>query len=296
MTVDVWDIRIDAVIDAGASLTKVADGFKFLEGPIWHPREKHLTFSDIPGDTLYRLDANDAVSVFRAPSNMGNGNTYDRQGRMLTCQHATSSLTRTEPDGSLHTLATHFGGKELNSPNDVVVRSDGLVFFTDPTYGRMDYFGVERETELGAQGVYCVTPDGNHISQLASDFGQPNGLCFSLDETRLFVNDTENRHIRVFDIDKSGNASGGDVWTEVVKGDGEGHPDGMKIDSTGNLYCTGPGGVHVIAPDGETLGVIRMAEFTANFAWGGEDLCDLYFTSSTSLYRTRVKTPGLALF
>ena len=296
MTLDIRDDRFVDFIGSDLALEQVATDFLFLEGPIWHPTEKHLTFSDIPGNQMYRLSADGKVTSFRNPSHMGNGNTYDAQGRMLTCQHATSSVTRTEADGSLTTLATHYDGKELNSPNDIVVRKDGLIYFTDPTYGRMDYFGVERDTEMGAQGVYCVTPDGPSITRLADDFAQPNGLCFSLDHSVLYVNDTEHKHIRKFDIAPDGTATGGAVWVEVTQGEGEGHPDGMKIDSLGNVYCTGPGGVHVIAPDGVTLGVIQMTEFTANFAWGGPDLKDLYFTSSTSLYRTKVRTPGLALF
>lgn len=296
MSIEVRHEAMHGIVDANAPLEKVASGFLFTEGPIWHPTEKHLTFSDIPGNELFRLGVDGTLASFRKPSNMGNGNTYDAQGRMLTCQHATSSVTRTETDGSITTLATHFDGKELNSPNDIVVRRDGLIYFTDPTYGRMDYFGVERALEMGAQGVYCVTPDGNTITRLADDFAQPNGLCFSLDHKTLYVNDTEHKHIRKFDIAEDGSASGGELWVEVTVGEGDGHPDGMKIDSKGNVYCTGPGGVHVITPAGETLGVIRMAEFTANFAWGGEDLTDLYFTSSTSIYRIKVNTPGLPLF
>lgn len=296
MTIEVRTEGMHDVVDAKAVLEKVAGGFLFTEGPIWHPLEKHLTFSDIPGNEMFRLGSDGKVSSFRKPSNMSNGSTYDADGRMLTCQHASSSVTRTEPDGSITTLATDFGGKELNSPNDVVVRADGQIYFTDPTYGRLDYFGVERELEMGAQGVYCVTPDGKRITRLADDFVQPNGLCFSLDHTTLYVNDTDRKHIRKFDVAEDGSTTGGDVWVEVTTGEGEGHPDGMKIDSKGNVYCTGPGGVHVITPEGETLGVIRMAEFTANFAWGGDDLTDLYFTSSTSLYRIKVRTPGLPLF
>lgn len=152
MSIEVRKDAMHSIVDADAPLEKVASGFLFTEGPIWHPTEKHLTFSDIPGNELFRLGADGTLTSFRKPSNMGNGNTYDAQGRMLTCQHATSSVTRTEKDGSITTLATHYDGKELNSPNDIVVRRDGLIYFTDPTYGRMDYFGVERDPELGCRG------------------------------------------------------------------------------------------------------------------------------------------------
>ncbi len=295
MIVENRDPRFAEIIDQDAQLEAVAGGYGFLEGPVWHPGERHLIFSDIPGNQLNIL-RDGRAEAYRLPSNMANGNAYDLQGRLLSCEHATSTVTRAEIDGSLTTLASHYDGKELNSPNDIVVRKDGLIYFTDPTYGRMGYYGVERDTEMGCQGVYCVTKDGGSITRIADDFGQPNGLCFSLDHSVLYVNDTEHKHIRTFDIAPDGTASGGEVWVEVTVGEGEGHPDGMKIDSKGNVYCTGPGGVHVIAPDGVTLGVIRMREFTANFTWGGDDLCDLYFASSTTLYRTRVKTRGLALF
>lgn len=296
MSIEVRKEGMHDIVAADAVLEKVAEGFMFTEGPIWHPAERHLTFSDIPGNEMFRLGPDGKVFSFRKPSNMGNGSTYDAQGRMLTCEHATSAVVRQEHDRRITTLATQFDGKPLNSPNDIVVRRDGLIFFTDPTFGRMEYYGVERDLEMGVQGVYCVTPDGSTIKRLADDFAQPNGLCFSLDHNTLYVNDTEHKHIRRFNIAEDGTATGGDVWVEVTVGEGEGHPDGMKIDSKGNLYCTGPGGVHVLSPGGDTLGVIRMAEFTANFAWGGDDLTDLYFTSSTSLYRIKVNTPGLALF
>ncbi len=295
MSVTIHDDRFRDVIGDSVNLEQVGTGFAFTEGPIWHPVENHLTFSDMPGDHMRRWTPDGQIETFRQPCNMANGNTYDAEGRIVTCEHATSRVTRTEHDGSITVLATHYTGKELNSPNDIVVRNDGLIYFTDPTYGRLDYYGVERDCELDYQGVYCVTPDGSRISRIADDFGQPNGLCFSLDHNTLFVNDTERCHIRSFEIAADGTATGGDVWVDVT-GEGEGHPDGMKIDSAGNVYCTGPGGVHVISSDKTCLGVIHMQEFTANFAWGGDDLKDMFFTSSTSLYRAKVKTAGLALF
>ncbi|WP_298294241.1 SMP-30/gluconolactonase/LRE family protein [uncultured Litoreibacter sp.] len=296
MIVEPREISMADIIDVDVKLDFVVGGFEFIEGPVWHPQNKQLIFSDIPANKMYSLSRGDEIDSFRVPSNMANGNTFDADGRLLSCEHATSRVTRAEADGSTTVLAAEYDGKAFNSPNDIVVRKDGAIFFTDPTYGRMKYFGVERELEMGCQGVYCVAADGQTITQIADDFAQPNGLCFSLDQRLLYVNDTERKHIRRFNITADGTITGGEVWVSVTEGEGEGHPDGMKIDSLGNVYCTGPGGVHVIAPDGVTLGVIRMSEFTANFAWGGKDLCDLYFTSSTTLYRTRVKVPGLALF
>jgi gluconolactonase len=284
-----------AIVDPGNGLERLATGFEFTEGPIWHPYERHLTFSDMPGDHVRRWTADGGVTTFRKPSNKANGNTYDRRGRMLTCEHATSRVTRTEADGSISVLATHYRDKQLNSPNDIVVRSDGLIFFSDPTYGRMPYYGVERPQELSWQGVYRVNEDGSSLTLVADDFKQPNGLCFSRDERLLFVNDTELGHIRVFDVATNGTLSGGSVWSEV-KGAGQGAPDGMKIDSAGNLYCCGPGGVHVFAADTQLLGVIETPEVVANFTWGDDDLHSLFLTASTSLYRVRVGTPGTPLF
>ena len=239
--------------------------------------------------------ADAGVEVFRQPSNMANGNAYDSQRRLITCEHATSRLVRAEPDGAMTVLASHFEGKELNSPNDVVVKSDGTIYFTDPIFGRVEYYGVPREQELGHQGVYRVNPDGSDLTLLVSDFSQPNGLTFSLDESQLFVNDTPNGHIRVFEVEANGNISNSRVWAEVT-GEGEGVPDGLKKDSGGNVYTTGPGGIHVFAPDGASLGVMHVPEGLANFNWGGDDFRTLFATASTSLYRTRVITPGLPAF
>lgn len=280
---------------ADLPLEKLADGFEFTEGPIWHPYEKHLTFSDMPNDHMRRWTPAGGITTFRKPCNRSNGNTYDRQGRMLTCEHATSRVTRTAADGKITVLASHYNGQELNSPNDIVVKSDGPIYFTDPTYGRMPYYGVERPTQLTFQGVYRMNEDGGNLTLLAADFQQPNGLCFSPDEHRLFVNDTERMHIRVFDVRSDGRLSGGSVWAELT-GEGQGGPDGMKIDSAGNLYCCGPGGVHVFAPDAHCLGVIRMPEVVANFTWGEDDMQSLFLTASGSLYRARVRTAGVPLF
>jgi len=294
VSAEVRDPRFRDVVGSEVKLERLAGGFEFTEGPIWHPREKHLTFSDMPGDHMRRWTAAGGVVTFRKPSNMTNGNTYDRRGRMLSCEHATSRVTRTDRDGTIAVVATHFQGKQLNSPNDIVVKSDTRIYFTDPTYGRMPYYGVERACELDFRGVYRMEEDGSALTLLADDFDQPNGLCFSRDERRLFVNDTERGHVRVFDVSDDGRLSGGAVWAKVI-GTGEGAPDGMKIDREGNLYCCGPGGVHVFSPEAMCLGVIEVPEVVANFTWGEDDLKTIFFTASSSLYRTRTKTPGVPL-
>ena len=294
MSIDVRDPRLLSIIKEDAQVELVASGFEFTEGPVWHPVEKFLIFSDMPGDHMRRWTPAGGISTFRKPCNMANGNAYDRQGRLITCEHASSRVTRTEDDGTIVPLATHYNGKELNSPNDVVVRSDGSIFFTDPDFGRRPYYGLPREAQLDFRGVYLIRPDGE-LKLLVDDFGQPNGLCFSLDERRLFVNDSPRRHIRVFDVDGD-TLSGGEVWAETGGAEGERTPDGMKIDSAGNLFCVGPGGIHVFDAEGKRLGVILVPENVANFAWGEDDLRSLLITASKSLYRLRVEVPGIPAF
>ena len=283
------------VIGAGVELERVVSGFEFLEGPVWHPNEKHLVFSDIVQNTMYRWSPEEGAITLRKPSHMANGNAYDRQGRLLTCEHATSRVTRTAHNGFVEVLASHYEGKELNSPNDIVVKRDGGIYFTDPNSGRSSNYGVPREQELPFQGVYRLDPEDKKLTLLVGDFSKPNGLCFSLDETQLFVNDSDRNHIRVFDVQPDGGLTNGRVWAETI-GDGVGVPDGMKIDQAGDLYCCGPGGIHLFDADANCLGVVRISEHTANFTWGDEDLCSLYITASSTLYRLRVNVPGLKLF
>lgn len=295
MSVEIRDERFNEVVGSGVAVKRLAGGFAFTEGPIWHHREGHLIFSDMPGDHMRRWTPQGGIETFRKPANMANGNAYDREGRIVTCEHATSQVTCTHLDGSITVLASHYNGKQLNSPNDIVVKSDGAVYFTDPTYGRLEYFGVPREPELDFQGVYRIDGGDGSLTLLADDFEQPNGLCFSIDESRMYVNDTERGHIRVFDVKDDGTLSGGDVWADVT-GDGEGAPDGLKVDSEDNVYCCGPGGVHVFAPDATCLGVIRVPEVTANFTWGGDGMREIFFTASTSLYHCQTNTPSPILF
>ncbi len=289
--VEVRDRRFASVVGQSVEFERLATGFIFTEGPLWHRRDKYLLFSDMPGDHLRRWSAKDGVTTFRKPCNKSNGLAWDLQGRLIVCEHATSHLTRTEADGRSTVLASHYDGKELNSPNDVVVKSDGAIYFSDPIYGRKPHYGVPRDPQLSFRGVYRLSPDGKTLTLLADDFGQPNGLCFSLDEKVLFVNDTERQHIRAFDVKADGTVTNNRIWARTV-GEGPGGPDGMKVDSAGNLYSCGPGGIHVFAPDATCLGVIRVPEHTANFCWGDDDFRSLFITASTSLYRIRVAVPG----
>ncbi len=285
---EVRDGRMEVVVGTGV-LAEVARGFGFTEGVVWNPVDHYLVFSDIPGSCMYRV-VGDEVSVYRRPTDMSNGNAYDPQGRLVTCQHATSRVVREEADGTLTVLADEYDGLELNSPNDVIVARDGTVLFTDPTYGRNGMFGVARPVPQPVRGVYALGPAGV-LRRLADDFEQPNGLCLTQDERFLFVNDTGRSHVRRFDYRADGTLGGGDVWAEVT-GTGNGAPDGMKIDGARNLWCTGPGGVHVFAPDATCLGVLRTPQQVANFTWGDDDLRTLYLCGATALYRTRVLVPG----
>jgi gluconolactonase len=291
LSTEIRDTRFREVVGDSVAFEQVATGFLFTEGPLWHARDHYLLFSDMPGDHLRKWNAQDGVTTFRRPANQSNGLAWDRDGRLLTCEHTTSRLTRTEHDGRITVLASHYDGRELNSPNDVIVHSSGTIYFSDPTFGRAEFYGNPRECDLPFRGVYAVQPDGSGLRLLADDFGQPNGLCFSADEKQLFINDTEKQHIRVFDVRPDGTLAGGRVWAQTT-GEGAGAPDGMKIDSRSNLYSCGPGGIHVFAPDAACLGVIQVPEYTANFAWGDSDYRSLYITASTSLYRIRTRVPG----
>ncbi len=228
---------------------------------------------------------------------MANGNTYDLEGNLLTCEHATSRVTRTKADGTYEVLVSHYNDRQLNSPNDIVVKNDGTIYFTDPNSGRGAGYGVPRQQELSFQGVYKLNPEDRSLILLVDDFSKPNGLCFSLDETLLFINDTDRQHIRVFDVQEDGTLTNGRIWAELAEaGKERGGADGMKVDSEGNLYCSGPGGIHIFDPGGAFLGRILTLEFPANFTWGDEDGGSLFMAATTSLCRLKVKVPGRKLF
>jgi gluconolactonase len=288
--------RLGNVIDESAEVEQLATGFTFTEGPIWNPAGQYLLFSDMPGDTRRRWDEQNGIEVIASPSNKGNGMTLDANGRLIVCEHSTSSLVRMDPDGkntNREVLASHYEGQELNSPNDVCVKSDGTIWFSDPWYGRMPVFGLERERELGWQGVFRVGPDGGDPVLVVDkdEYEQPNGLCFSPDESLLYINDTPKAWIKVYDVGADNTLSNGRLFFEGV-GSGvieEGIPDGMKCDEQGNIWVTGPGGVWVISADGEHLGTVQVPENTGNLTWGGADWRTLFIPSSTSLYAVKTK-------
>jgi gluconolactonase len=284
--------EFEELIDPYAPVGQVGTGFTFTEGPIWHPRDQYLLFSDMPADVRRRWDASRGVGEVRRPSNKCNGMTYDADLNLIVCEHATSTLVRERPDGQREILASHFDRQELNSPNDVCVRSDGSIYFSDPYYGRMPGFGVERPRQLGFQGVYRVPPGGGGPQLLVDRllFDQPNGLCFSPDEKLLYINDTAQTLIRVFDVAVDGSLSNGRMFASGVRSSLEpGVPDGMKCDQRGNVWVTAPGGVWVYAPSGDLLGKVRVPEKVANLAWGGPDFRTLFLTATHSVYRIETK-------
>jgi gluconolactonase len=294
MSIEVNSPKLNELVDPDATVETLASGFTFTEGPIWNKAEQCLYFSDMPADIRRRWSEADGISEVRNPSNKCNGMTYDADGNLYVCEHATSTLVREAPDGTRTTIASHLGDKEINSPNDVVVKSDGAAYFSDPIYGRVPVYGVERDQDLDFQGVYRVPPGGGDIQLLGDDFEQPNGLCFSLDESMLYINDSPRAHIRLFDVNADGTLSNGRMFFENI-GTGEiegGIPDGMKLDERGNIWVTGPRGIWVISPEAELLGVVQIPEHSGNLNWGGPNWDELYMCCSTSLYRVKTKVSG----
>ncbi|HGJ64928.1 TPA: SMP-30/gluconolactonase/LRE family protein [bacterium] len=284
--------KFDDIVPKGAKLEKIATGFMFTEGPVWDEKNKCLYFSDIPANIMRKWSKDKGVEIIREPSGKSNGLTLDKQGRLIACEHANRRVSRTEKDGTVITIADKYNGKKLNSPNDVVVKSDGSIYFTDPPYGLSAEFGNLGEQELSFQGVYRLSPDGKDLTLLVDDFNKPNGLAFSPDESILYIDDTDEVHIRAFDVKPDGTIANGRLFVDL-RADAEGNVDGMKVDSEGNIFVTSPGGVSVIDPEGNKLGVIEMPEISANVAWGEDDWKTLFITASTSVYKIKLNIPGI---
>ena len=283
------------IFDGDAEIETLASGFKFLEGPAWHPHERHLRFSDILGNSLLQWSDAAGISLYERNSHMANGNTYDRQGRLLSCHHASSRVTRREADGAISVIAAHYMGKELNSPNDIIVKRDGSLYFSDPPFGREPKVGIPRDVELGFNGVYRWDPAAQSLELLTRALNRPNGLCFSADERLLYINDSPEYKIYVFDVAADGSLSNQRLFAET-RGEGPGVPDGMKLDSEGNLYCCAQGGLHVFRADGTWLGRLLTPMQVTNFTWGGGDMRSIFLTGITELYRVATQIPGVPLF
>lgn len=293
---DIRDPGFRAKLLPGVALEELHAGCRWAEGPVWFADACHLVWSDIPNQRMLRWTPEGGVSVFRASSNFANGNTRDREGRLVTCEHGTRRVTRTEVDGSVTVLADSFEGRGLNSPNDVVVRSDGTIWFTDPTYGILsDYEGYKARPEQATRNVYRLDPASGQLDAVVDDFVQPNGLCFSPDESRLYIADSggshdENgpRHIRVFDVVDGRRLADGRIFHEVDNG----VPDGMRVDSEGNLWTSAGDGVHCVSPEGRLLGKILVPQIVANLTFGGPRRNRLFITATRSVYALYLAVTG----
>ncbi|THV17063.1 SMP-30/gluconolactonase/LRE family protein [Rhizobium rhizophilum] len=293
---EIRDPRFCDLLVSSAALDELYTGCRWAEGPVWFNDGGYLLFSDIPNERVLRWIEGAGISVYRAPSQFINGNTRDREGRLVSCEHGGRRVVRTEIDGTITTLADRYQGKRLNSPNDVVVKSDGSVWFSDPSYGILsDYEGYKADEEQASRNVYRLEPTTGELTVVVDDFLQPNGLCFSPDETLLYVADSgashkpdAPRHIRVFDVTDGKRLTNGRVFAHIDKG----IPDGMRTDVDGNLWSSAADGVHCFHPDGTLLGKILMPQAVANLTFGGPRRNRLFITASTSLYAIYTATRG----
>ncbi|ASR39662.1 gluconolactonase [Prauserella marina] len=267
-------------------------GCRWTEGPAYFPAGRYLVFSDIPNDRLLRWDeTTGAVGVFRQPAGYANGHSVDHAGRLLSCEQGNRRVTRTEHDGSITVLADRWNGKRLNSPNDLVERSDGSIWFTDPSYGiDSDYEGHKAESEIGGCHVYRVDQHTGEVAIVADDFTRPNGLAFSVDERKLYIADTraEPSHIRVFDVVDGGRLVGGDIFATCDAG----RFDGVRLDTEGRVWAAAHDGLHCFDPDSTLLGKLRIPEVVSNLTFGGPKRNELFITASSSLYSIRVNFTG----
>jgi gluconolactonase len=283
-------MKLKSLIEPGDP-ERIATGFEFTEGPVWHP-DGYLIFSDIPASRTYTWRPDGSVAIWREPTGNANGLTLDRERRLIACEHGGRRVSRVAADGTAETLADSYGGRRLNSPNDVVVKSDGTIYFTDPPYGLAPPHGPSvQEQEQPCNGLYRIKTDGK-VELLIDDFDRPNGLAFSADESILYVDDSPRRYVRAFDVRPDGTLANSRLLADMDHPQ-PGSPDGMKIDSEGHLFVTGATGVWVFEPDGTCLGVVVTPERPANCAWGDADRQTLYITARTSVYRLRTTVPGL---
>jgi gluconolactonase len=295
---EVIDSSFEACLIGHARVERLWSGSRWAEGPAWFAAGRYLLWSDIPNNRMLRWDETDgSVSEFRSPSNNSNGNTVDQQGRLVSCEHLTRRVTRTEHDGSVKVLADRFDNKRLNSPNDVVVKSDGSVWFTDPSYGiMMDYEGDRADSEIGACHVYRIDPDSGVVTCVADDYVKPNGLAFSADESTLYIADTGGTHqadgpahIRRHSVNADGTLSGGEVIAECSSG----FFDGFRVDRDERIWTSAADGVHCLSADGKLLGKILIPEFVANVCFGGAKLNRLFICGTTSLYSVYLNVNGV---
>ena len=286
-----WE-RLDDRFTVGGDdrVLRIATGCRWTEGPVYVPAGRYFLWSDIPNDRMLRWDeTTGAVGVFRSPAGYTNGHTLDREGRLVSCEQGLRRIVRTEHDGTSTVLADRWNGKRLNSPNDVVVGSDGSVWFTDPSYGiDSDYEGFAAPTEIDGCHVYRVDPDTGECTTAAEDFDRPNGLAFSLDESLLYIVDTPRNHIRVFDTTPEGALTGGDVLATCTTG----QFDGIRLDSQGRIWAAAGDGIHCLDPDGTLLGKLLLPETVSNLSFGGPKHNLLFVCATTSVYMLMVNVVG----
>jgi len=296
MDIDRLHPGLDRIVDPDPPLERIAHGLIFSEGPVWDRLGRQLFFVDIIGDTIWKWVPGVGREIVLRPSDHANGMTFDRQGRLVVAGWSKRTIWRFEKDGSIVTLASRYQGKKFNSPNDIVVRSDGSTYWTDPPGGLVNpgMVGEDLQRYLDVQGVFRLSPDGQEVRLVVEDGVYPNGLAFSPDESLLYVNDTRLGIIRAFDVRADGGLGPGRLFHKLA-GSEPGVADGMKVDTEGNVYCTGPGGVHVIDRNGRVLGRLKIPGHSTNMGWGGDDWRFLYVTTIDSVYRTRMKIPGVAV-
>ncbi len=296
MDIDLRAPGLDRIIDSDPPLDQIAHDMYFGEGPVWDRRQKRFLWVDIIGDTIWEWSPGVGKKVFMHPSSHANGMTFDRQGRLVVAGWSARTIWRVEDDGSVVTIASRYQGKKFNSPNDIVVRSDGTVYWTDSVGGLAipGMVGEDLQRQLDFQGVFCLTPRGE-VKLVVEDTVYPNGLCFNPDESILYVNDTRLGLIRAFDVNPDGGVRNPRVFHKLI-GTEPGVADGMKVDQEGNLYCTGPGGIHVMDKQGNLLGRLRVPGHSSNMAWGDDDWRSLYVTTYHAVYRTRLKIPGVPVW
>ena len=291
MSIEQFAPELERIVSLGQDVQELGSGFGSdagpAEGPLWWKEGGYLLFSDIGNNRRMKWAPGGGVTLFHEPTNNANGLTRDLQGRLIACEHRTRRVTRLEPDGSITVIANSYHGRRLNRPNDVVVKSDGSIYFTDPASQNV-------ESELDFFGVYRVSPDLDTIHLLVRDFVLPNGLTFSPDESTLYIDDSRRIHIRAFEVLPTGllNLASDRVFCEL-KGEPPRPPDGIKVDVEGNVYCTGPGGIWIIDPSGKHLGTILTGGPCTNMCWGDEDWKTMYYTNRESLGSIRLKIAGV---